>query len=38
MKKHLIRIGQLPKILGISTSTLYRWIENGLFIPPIRLG
>ncbi|WP_133150228.1 helix-turn-helix transcriptional regulator, partial [Vibrio breoganii] len=19
-------------------STLYRWIENGLFIPPIRLG
>lgn len=34
----IIRLPELLEITGASRSTLYRWIREGCFPPPVRLG
>lgn len=38
MKMKFIRISELPSQLNVSKSTIYRWIELELFMPPMTLG
>lgn len=38
MTMKFIRISELPSQLNVSKSTIYRWIELGLFMPPMALG
>ncbi len=38
MTMKFIKISELPLLLNVSKSTIYRWIELGTFMPPIALG
>lgn len=33
--KRILRRSEVQRLLGISRSTLYRWIEKGIFPPPV---
>ncbi|MGD9671560.1 MAG: helix-turn-helix transcriptional regulator [Hyphomicrobiaceae bacterium] len=34
----LLSIGEVTTIVGASRSTIYAWLKQGLFPPPIRIG
>ena len=34
----LLRRRELCKLLGVGAATIYRWLRNGSFPPPVRLG
>lgn len=34
----ILRNGQILEIAGVSNATLYRWIRDGRFPAPVRLG
>jgi len=34
----LLRLSEVAKLLGVSTSTLYKWVKLGQFPRPIMLG
>ena len=34
----LLRVSEVAKLLGVSTSTLYKWVKQGQFPRPIMLG
>lgn len=38
MAEQLLSVGDLRGQLSCSTSTIYRWIEKGLFPKPIKIG
>ena len=34
----LVRLPGVPKATGLGRSTIYRWVADGSFPPPVRLG
>lgn len=34
----MLRIAEVLRITGVSTATLYRWIKDGHFPAPVKLG
>ncbi len=34
----LLRAAEIRQLFGISTSTLYRWVNNGHFPAPVQIG
>ena len=38
IRRRLVRLPEVLAIVGVSKSTLYAWVENGLFPAPVRLG
>jgi len=34
----MLRIAEVLRTTGVSTATLYRWIKDGTFPAPVRLG
>lgn len=37
-EKKIYRPSEVARLLGISKSTLYSWVEKNMFPPPIKLG
>ena len=33
-----IKVGEISKILGVSRSTIYKWVEEGSFPKPVHFG
>jgi prophage regulatory protein len=34
----MLRIAEVLRITGVSTATLYRWVKDGTFPAPVKLG
>ena len=37
-QRRLARLPTVLKLTGLGRSTIYRWVADGLFPPPVRLG
>ena len=37
-KERLMRLPEVLRLVGVSRSTLYRWVKAGRFPPPVLLG
>ena len=37
-RSKLLKIGDVSEWLGVARSTIYKWIEEGRFPPPIKIG